>query len=385
MKTNWIGLGLVILLIITQPISAFAHSGRTDSSGGHNCSQKSIDKGLCTGYHNHNSGNSGSSSSSSNSSSSSSSNSSSNSSSGSSTSSQSSNTSNSSTGSSSNTSSSSQSEKPAPKPEPKIDEKQVEADEHTSIAKSLVKEEKYVEALKEIEKVYDLNKDTSAIDSFVATTVSSIYSNAENALKDKEYDEAKKEANKILEYDRTSEKIVTETEELISKIETEEKYEEAIERAENKLDEKAFREVFESLEEAAEVKESDKTEQIREETIQKLEKDAKELYNNAKLKQAKTQYNLLFEVNKKDVYQDLITEIEGEERLVDTYGLDVPDKQGDSISLYEHLQIEDNETPYQEKVVDKLESLVGNAKDNVIFIFEKSITELFNGGEKDAA
>jgi|TARA_B110000908_G_C9815201_1_gene254706 hypothetical protein len=33
-----------------------AHSGRTDSNGGHNCSQKSKDKGLCTGYHYHNSG-----------------------------------------------------------------------------------------------------------------------------------------------------------------------------------------------------------------------------------------------------------------------------------------------------------------------------------------
>jgi hypothetical protein len=29
------------------------HSGRTDSSGGHNCSDKSIRKGLCTGYHYH--------------------------------------------------------------------------------------------------------------------------------------------------------------------------------------------------------------------------------------------------------------------------------------------------------------------------------------------
>jgi hypothetical protein len=29
------------------------HSGGTDASGGHNCSQKSIDKGLCYGYHYH--------------------------------------------------------------------------------------------------------------------------------------------------------------------------------------------------------------------------------------------------------------------------------------------------------------------------------------------
>lgn len=35
---------------------AIAHSGRTDANGGHNCSQKSKDKGLCTGYHYHNDG-----------------------------------------------------------------------------------------------------------------------------------------------------------------------------------------------------------------------------------------------------------------------------------------------------------------------------------------
>lgn len=35
---------------------ASAHSGRTDSSGGHNCSDKSKAKGLCTGYHYHNGG-----------------------------------------------------------------------------------------------------------------------------------------------------------------------------------------------------------------------------------------------------------------------------------------------------------------------------------------
>jgi hypothetical protein len=40
-----------VLVLSTQ---AFAHSGRTDKNGGHNCSQKSIDKGLCTGYHYHN-------------------------------------------------------------------------------------------------------------------------------------------------------------------------------------------------------------------------------------------------------------------------------------------------------------------------------------------
>lgn len=47
-----------LLLIGLFAATASAHSGRTDSSGGHNCSQASINKGLCSGYHNHNGGSS---------------------------------------------------------------------------------------------------------------------------------------------------------------------------------------------------------------------------------------------------------------------------------------------------------------------------------------
>jgi hypothetical protein len=57
---------VLILLCFSVSHSVAAHSGRTDSNGGHNCSPKSVSKGLCTGYHYHNGG--GSSSSSSNSS-----------------------------------------------------------------------------------------------------------------------------------------------------------------------------------------------------------------------------------------------------------------------------------------------------------------------------
>nr|WP_246628097.1 stalk domain-containing protein [Paenibacillus oenotherae] len=40
---------------------SLAHSGRTDGNGGHNCSEKSRAKGLCTGYHYHNGGSGGNS------------------------------------------------------------------------------------------------------------------------------------------------------------------------------------------------------------------------------------------------------------------------------------------------------------------------------------
>ena len=47
-------LATLILASIAFSVTAEAHSGRTDSNGGHNCSQKSKEKGLCTGYHYHN-------------------------------------------------------------------------------------------------------------------------------------------------------------------------------------------------------------------------------------------------------------------------------------------------------------------------------------------
>ncbi|SFD72958.1 hypothetical protein SAMN05216378_1174 [Paenibacillus catalpae] len=62
---------LAFLFTLILPAAAFSHSGRTDSSGGHNCSAKSKAKGLCSGYHYHNGGSSSSSSDSSSSSSSS--------------------------------------------------------------------------------------------------------------------------------------------------------------------------------------------------------------------------------------------------------------------------------------------------------------------------
>lgn len=48
---------ILLLSIFLLTIShASAHSGRTDKNGGHNCSEASKKKGLCTGYHYHNGG-----------------------------------------------------------------------------------------------------------------------------------------------------------------------------------------------------------------------------------------------------------------------------------------------------------------------------------------
>ncbi|KKK39976.1 hypothetical protein WQ57_01510 [Mesobacillus campisalis] len=47
---------LTLLFTFVFGTASFAHSGGKDANGGHNCSEKSKAKGLCTGYHYHNGG-----------------------------------------------------------------------------------------------------------------------------------------------------------------------------------------------------------------------------------------------------------------------------------------------------------------------------------------
>ena len=53
MKKHVIALLTLVAIIFTGTSLAAAHPGRLDSNGGHNCSDKSKAKGLCTGYHYH--------------------------------------------------------------------------------------------------------------------------------------------------------------------------------------------------------------------------------------------------------------------------------------------------------------------------------------------
>lgn len=45
---------IALVVFVGTSSSVMAHSGRTDKNGGHNCSAKSKQKGLCSGYHYHN-------------------------------------------------------------------------------------------------------------------------------------------------------------------------------------------------------------------------------------------------------------------------------------------------------------------------------------------
>lgn len=44
---------LIIIMCLFFSTAGFSHSGGLDKKGGHNCSEKSKRKGLCSGYHYH--------------------------------------------------------------------------------------------------------------------------------------------------------------------------------------------------------------------------------------------------------------------------------------------------------------------------------------------
>lgn len=44
---------IAFAIALLSPTIAFSHSGGLDKNGGHECSDKSKEKGLCSGYHYH--------------------------------------------------------------------------------------------------------------------------------------------------------------------------------------------------------------------------------------------------------------------------------------------------------------------------------------------
>ena len=50
---NILRIGFIVFLFVLMTHNVMAHGGGLDNQGGHNCSDKSKRKGLCSGYHTH--------------------------------------------------------------------------------------------------------------------------------------------------------------------------------------------------------------------------------------------------------------------------------------------------------------------------------------------
>ena len=351
-------ISILCCLVLLLPLTANAHSGRTDSSGGHNCSDKSIAKGLCTGYHYHNGGSDSSGGSSSDSS------------------------------SSGNTTPSTPTVAPEPEPEPVIDEKQVQADQHYKTANDLFNNGDYQGTINELEKIYELGKNGSQTDALVQNSLNGIYGLAETAVSQKDYTAAKNHLSYIQNYNRSSEQIKQTANTLLEQINVNEKVGDILSKATIAKNENDYEETLKLIQEAQEVKDSEEIKVLYNETIEALTNDAETAYQKKQYKQAKSFYNLLVSVTStpelKDQYQTMLQQIQDEQLLQESFGIETTDFEGNS--LFNHLMQEENETPYSENVVNKLKSsLVEDAEDVMNFIFNINIKELFKGGLKDAA
>ncbi|MGE7765758.1 YHYH domain-containing protein [Peribacillus sp. NPDC096540] len=346
-------------LFLLLPSTVTAHSGRTDSNGSHYCSEKSIAKGLCSGYHYHNGGGSSSGSSS-----------------------------NSSSSSGSSSSSSTKSAPSTPAPAPKVDEKQVRANEYYKTANDLYNSTDYQAAIIELEKIYELKKSDSKTDALVQKSVSAIYELAETAFRKEDNSTAKDYLAYIQDNQRSSDQIKQKANTLLKQIKINEEVVATLSKATTSRDEKNYEETLTFIQEAQKIKDTKEIKYFYNETIEALTNDTEAAYQKKQYNQANKFYKLLVKIaanpKLKAQYQTTLQQIQDEQIIQETFEIDTTDFKGKS--LFNHIMEEENETPYSENVVNFLESSIEEeAKDAMNFIFNVNIKDLFKGGQKEAA
>lgn len=386
-KLFYLFLVILFCLMHLLPTNVNAHPGRTDSNGGHTCRTNCEEWGLEYGeYHYHNDGESGSSSGSSNSDSNSSTDSETNPSSESNSSSGSSSEQSSNSNNSKNIESDSQTSDSKPKPQ--IDEKQQKANEHYKKANNYYNSSKYHDALDELNKIYKLEKNDSQTDTLVKQSLVSIYEVAETSLDDEDYDKSKELLDFILNYKHSNKEVKQKANELLEKISVVEEIANLLSDVNSAMKKKNYEEELTLIQEAYKIKETKEISKTYDKIIKNLTNDAETAYGENEFDEAYNLYTLLEQnIDSKDLknhYQLLIHKIEDLQLIQTNFGLEADDFDGDS--LFNHLIMEENETTYNQNVVDEILSyIVEKEKEVVNFIFNIDIKELLDGGQKNAA
>lgn len=362
-------ISILTCLFLLLPSVGNAHPGRTDSNGGHTCRTNCEKWGYSYGeYHYHNGGSSSSSST--------------NSSSGTSTNSSSSGTSSSTSSSTSTSSSSSNSSTSTSvtQVKPVVDEKQVRANEHYKVANEYFNKGSYQSAIAELEKIYELGKEDSKTETLLKQALSSIYQLAEEAVNQEEFTVAKEHLDFIQSYNRTTNSLKEKVEVLLGKMELQEKVNDLLSKASSSRDKKEYSEALQYIKEAEEISDSAKITAFHDETLDLLLSDAQEALDKQQYSDAEVFYKILIanEESTKLVeeYEKKLNNIYTMIAIQENFGIESENLNGNS--LFTHLLKVENETPYNEKVVDDLiSSLVEDAKEAMKFIFNMNIKELF--------
>lgn len=336
--------------ILLVPSFADAHPGRTDANGGHTCRTNCEKWGLEYGeYHYHNGGSSsgGSSSGSSN-------------------------------GYSSTTTTSA--------PKPVIDENQVQADEYFTSANLYYTNGEYEKALAEAEKIYVLNRNINQTNNLVNKSLESLYNKAESEFENKDYEDAKKVLIYISEeYAHANTQIKQKAKNLLEKIVKEQEFQNKILKVTEAKESKEYAEAITILNELKEENTSTIVLSLYDDTVKELQNEADSLFDNKEYKIAKAYYKLLntisTDVALKSQNTARIEYMQDEELIVKMLGIDKEDIEKNS--LFEHLIVEENETPYNKKTIQTLTKILKPKE--LDFIFSINIKDLFRGVNKNAS
>lgn len=86
----------------------------------------------------------------------------------------------------------------------------------------------------------------------------------------------------------------------------------------------------------------------------------------------------------KEKYELNLKQIKNRLVLIDHY--DIDKFNSDGVSLYDHLLIQEQETPYTESVIETIKDvIVEDTKEKLDFIFNFNIKDLFKGSVKNAS
>lgn len=330
--------------VLLLPSFANAHPGRTDSNGGHTCRTNCEKWGLEYGeYHFHNGGSS-------------------------------------SGGSSGGYSS------PTPKPEPVIDEDQVQADNYFSSANAYYTNGEYEEALAEAEKIYSLNRNINKANELVNKSLESLFKKAELEFAAKEYYDAKKNLTYIFEdYPRANSQIKQKAKSLFEKIVKEEAFQKNLSKATDAKMKKNYDEAISILNDLKKENTSTTISTLYNDTVKELQKEADILFEKKDYQMAKSHYKLLNNIitdsSLKSQYTKRIDLMQDEELIQNMLGIDKEDIEKNS--LFEHLIVDENETPYNQITIQTLTNLLKPKE--LDFIFDINIKDLFKGVNKNAS
>jgi len=381
-KILYLSMSVLFCLTLLLPSITNAHPGNTDSNGGHTCRTNCEKWGLEYGeYHYHNEGGSSDSSSETNSNSESNSDSTSNS--------YSNNSSNSTAEPSSNNEEPTIPSQPEPElePEPKIDKKQVQADEHYKNATDYFNNDTFHDALEELDKIYDLDRNDSKTDELVQKSLNAIYNLAESNLDDENYDESKELLDFILDYQHSETKIKEKADELLKKVTLNEKIANLLSNAEVAKDKKEYEDAISFIYEANKLDETDETSTLFDIIIDDIIAEAEAAYFKNEFEQADHLYMLLEEHTEsselKDDYQAIIRQIQDLQLIKEKYELETIDLKEDS--LFNQLMNEEKDTSYNLNIVHDVKNYLAETEqeETVLFIFKLEKEELLTRGQKN--